>query len=926
MEYPETLKEISEIILSELNNFDRNKQTTTMIKTDVFANPSTPQAVSFLRRLRNIVSESQQQRQKSPFTAYVKAEINGKETILFICKGYIPSFSSITPSSTFVNYLSDIGRAAEKRVGSEFTLQRELKRGKLIEKKQTHIKILEKNQFTPTKQVDVWDAIKNQFFVESGTYSIKSLLKFLEKFQSLLEAQKGIEKVKNILELEKKIFQQHAKELDIKTGLRREVVEKIFLREQGILDEAQGEIFRIPLASQLIVTGAPGTGKTTLLIRRIAQKSNPDVLTEREKAGLSSQEISIFFNKQNWIMFTPTELLKMFLKEALGKEGVPATDETVKIWEHERRKIGRETLKFLKVGDKGFFQETLRQLLATKSNLHLMTYANDFIQFYHDSILKEFSQAYKTLTKHKITLQLMQKFTEIHQKLDTLQAQSLENRIFFLLEALSNLRNLSSQNNSVLNEQIEAIVNEIIKTKPDLLQEIYDKMQFYKADAQKSKELKKREIEENIEEEVEEEDIEEEEIQEEPPTDEFEVLAKRQIRNTLIWYARRIATNQKISQNNIHATILPLISPLFPEQTKLNSLGKRIIDQKVVRGLIQGYRIILDRIPRYYHQFRLEQIRQEESLLDKQHIKAIKDKKLSTHEIDLLLFVILRNARKIFDRNKDLLTGNAKIEMLENIKTKYKTQIAVDEATDFSTLQLGCMYYLTHPTYTSISFAGDLMQRVTPFGLTDWKELEFIAKFEYHRVNIAYRQSPLLLKIAEKLYEKIVGESAPFKSAFDDSEADPYPLKFHSDYDNELLGEWVAERVVEIYKINDKLPSTAIFVADDEQIAPIVKVLEEPLYNNSITVRACPKGEILGNESTIRVFSIKYIKGLEFESVFFVNIDQIAQQVPELIDKYLYVGLSRAASFLAVTYNTTFPEKIKFVEESFKEGNWSEFI
>lgn len=39
----------------------------------------------------------------------------------------------------------------------------------------------------------------------------------------------------------------------------------------------------------------------------------------------------------------------------------------------------------------------------------------------------------------------------------------------------------------------------------------------------------------------------------------------------------------------------------------------------------------------------------------------------------------------------------------------------------------------------------------------------------------------------------------------------------------------------------------------------------------------------------MRVFDIQHIKGMEFEAVFFVSIDQLATLHPALFDKYLYV-------------------------------------
>lgn len=54
-------------------------------------------------------------------------------------------------------------------------------------------------------------------------------------------------------------------------------------------------------------------------------------------------------------------------------------------------------------------------------------------------------------------------------------------------------------------------------------------------------------------------------------------------------------------------------------------------------------------------------------------------------------------------------------------------------------------------------------------------------------------------------------------------------------------------------------------------------------------------------ESNVRVFDIQHIKGMEFEAVFFVSIDQLATLHPALFDKYLYVGITRAATYLDVT-------------------------
>ena len=46
-------------------------------------------------------------------------------------------------------------------------------------------------------------------------------------------------------------------------------------------------------------------------------------------------------------------------------------------------------------------------------------------------------------------------------------------------------------------------------------------------------------------------------------------------------------------------------------------------------------------------------------------------------------------------------------------------------------------------------------------------------------------------------------------------------------------------------------------------------------------------------------------KGLEFQAAFYVGIDRMAEIHKDLIDKYVYVGLSRARSFLGVTLSAS---------------------
>ena len=69
----------------------------------------------------------------------------------------------------------------------------------------------------------------------------------------------------------------------------------------------------------------------------------------------------------------------------------------------------------------------------------------------------------------------------------------------------------------------------------------------------------------------------------------------------------------------------------------------------------------------------------------------------------------------------------------------------------------------------------------------------------------------------------------------------------------------------------------------------------------------------VGEAKEVRVFDVKHIKGLEFEAVFVVGIDHLAERLPVLFDRYLYVAVSRAATYLAVTSEGKLPQRLESV-------------
>ena len=208
---------------------------------------------------------------------------------------------------------------------------------------------------------------------------------------------------------------------------------------------------------------------------------------------------------------------------------------------------------------------------------------------------------------------------------------------------------------------------------------------------------------------------------------------------------------------------------------------------------------------------------------------------------------------------------------VEAYKEQQRFVLGIDEASDFSLIELACMHSFSHPSYNCTTLSGDLMQRMTNSGLTDWKLfLELVGDGEIRYLSVSYRQSPTLLELAKRFYEVVTGNKAKYTSYSLQSPYEPKPvIKQISDFDEKM--EWITQKLFKIYKTyGNRIPSIAIFVPDDEAVMKVTKSLRhvEDLADNGIDIRGVTRDGATIDKSQINVYNIEAIKGLEFEAVF----------------------------------------------------------
>lgn len=909
------LHKIVNNVLTELESFPRKIENVSLDPNDTLAHPENGFTDSFSssRQISAISAKSEFARKsqdKEPFTCYVEVLEDGTPKIYLVYR----KGEAVKPkieNATYCSYYSDMGKIAEWDVNG--SKEREVEIRKTKTKK---LKILKKLTLIPKREKEIWDGKKaNYHFQEEDVQSIGSLRNYLEEIKRLDDKTDWN-------------YDQFLKELEarqvIASGLKIAIRREFTLRDQPILDERQGDVFRQSLNSRIVVTGAPGTGKTTVLIKRVSRFIEPreDTEIEIKKLIYKKDKLDSYLHEKNWLLITPTSLLQTYLKDAFTQEGIPASDSQIDTWETFRKKLIRDHLAIIKVGNdkKSLSVFTIgkeeNEGLKRLGNVEMLKFAERFRTFVLNTIASQYEHT------RQFILNAQDSRLQSHFKSPL---NPIDNEIIDRFRSISTIGNILKKMRQERDEGITLLINQVGK---EQFKQISAEISEFESLQQNNKPVViltpiTNQIEDENED-VEDEDVEDEESQ--IGTTDNEAKINLLIRSAIQRKAESLIVDNVKIKPKIRIILNVVESILKANNNRLKQLGEICISIKKTSLLqkgIEGY--FIDRIPRLFNKFRREYILDNDTAYDiEQAKKAIRDSKIGYIEAEVISYVMLKNAYNYVVRQRRNEVDYDTTKVMEKLKRDvYKTHILVDESTDFSLLQLTIMRYLAFPFVDSIFYCGDIMQRFETKGIESWDILRSsMADIRIFEINKVYRQTPKLLNIASKLYQSFIGNVPHFESAFEDSHAHALPLKYKTNGNLENTTDWISERIMEIHsRLDGQLPTIGIVVNDDSD--DMFNMLEAKLDGCAIPVENCKGGGYTGNSNAVRVFNVKHIKGLEFASVFFVNINELAITYPTLVEKYLYVGLTRAVMYSAVIYEGAFPKELAVIENDFHEGTWA---
>jgi len=781
--------------------------------------------------------------------------------------------SRVMPISTnnkeviFSSYYAPIGRLASIPAGEDIELN--------IGGENKYFEILERVIYY-VKNDGEWDSI-NTIIEEKGIdrKTIESLRKYCN-----LNLQTNEDILANILKEEELSKLVHE-------GIKKDIIRSMSLRDQPILDKFQDDIFRLSLKDNLLILGSPGTGKTTTLIKRLGQKLD-EMALNTEELELVKDFPTNLPHQNSWLMFTPTELLKHYVKEAFNKEGIPAPDNNIKTWSDYRLYLTRQVLDILKsgTGSSTFILDDDKSILNDVAFVKTIQLYEKFSFFFNQHLQEELKTSNEWLLKNMDD----NNFIELNQYISDI----LNNTEFL---TVNNLRSIDKQGKQFaeiikiyehdVSTRIEGSLNIILNKDKKFL----DKLKIF------IESIKILRVEEEIEDEESSDNLSKHEL-------------TRGYNSAIRAYARVKSNGKALNSKSKNAKIIEWLDNRIIDEDKIIDLGKKINILTHLRKFLNPMKLYVNKIPSQYKKFRTKKENSTWFNLDEKSQNI-----LHSLEVDIILLLTLKNVnaiRNTFSINEML--NNNYLSNFQPLFNEYRNQILVDEATDFSPIQLACMLELTNQKIQSFFACGDFNQRITTFGTQTEEEMKWVSnKFDIREIYNPYRQSKILTNLAKSIVNEDIEKLVETKEIA--------PILIENMTDIKTLSLWLKNRISEIEKMVNFLPSIAIFVNRREEVDELTEALNKVMIN--IQVKGYRDGQGIGYDGDIRVFDIQHIKGLEFEAVFFVNVDKLAEEKPLLFDKYLYVGVTRATTYLGITCEKSLPKQIEHTRGMFI-GKWND--
>ncbi|MDD6006200.1 MAG: ATP-binding domain-containing protein [Bacteroidales bacterium] len=709
-----------------------------------------------------------------------------------------------------------------------------------------------------------------------------------------------------------RLEEQHAQALELIHETNHSFLSGREMRYQEIMDvsQTQAKISHLFDGVPIVIDGGPGTGKTTTFIQRLKFLTDP-LLSEHETCCLNQTQIEKLTDykmvKNHWVFISPSDLLAQYLKNAISIEGLSNDTANVIPFEKFLKNHLRNYQIAYSISDS---KPAFRSLNADRefAGAILISDGQAVISAFEKFIISQISKVFQNTLNIKTSGFSWQKSALgiQHYCKRIGNVKSLQD----LVRLLNNLQDNEIENVKSFNEKlktdIEIMANRLrkqIMNEPGTVEYLSLLFDDWSND--------------NNQQESEEVDV----TEEEEPTIQID---KENVDSKVYQELKKLLKKLALRKFDSSLTLSKYQKDFYEgvqdyvDKEDLSTIAELAWFQKNFASLCRGTEsLLLSKILRLYKAFRREQLKLDDSVYDKGILKELVSKNenrdLHRDEQSLLLGFINHFMLDLHKMSPEYF-DKIKHPFAQAYRDSIKYVIGVDEASDYSPLDFYCIASFAHYEFSAITLCGDIMQGLGNNSLSSWESLKewIFPKLEIFSLKKSYRQWPTLLEVSKRMYQDDRKCEAPYDSALQRRKHEAKPLAFVSADKGKKI-DWIANRIDEVYRHFNSLPSIAIFLNENEDVNAFISRLKENDCMDAFDIDDCTHGS-QGRDDSIRVFYLSKVKGMEFEAAFFHNIDSSHIENEELRRRYLYVGISRAISHLGATFSSAKSDVLKYFE------------
>jgi hypothetical protein len=654
------------------------------------------------------------------------------------------------------------------------------------------------------------------------------------------------------------------------------------------LDRNQDQVCREPLGSRLLVFGRPGTGKTGTLIRRLDFKVSRECLAGEEEAIIDQLAESGYPQHAiSWRLFTPTVTLKRHLTAPFKKALVPGHQDNVVTWAEYRKEMARNLFGVLQTpsGGKLILSSNLNYLTVT-AKTHTERWFDDFNQY-------QWRYFVNSLKNHaaRLAASADQNLASLGNRSREALDQSTPGALARLYLALEPRIPTISGYDSILSKAVMEGTEGIIKAQserdPNFL---VDLTELCEAAPRSSKEPA-------------------------PGGEESFLAAYALLAKVIREKSSSLALGQSYQPEERKKRVWEFLASRLDERA-LTPLGVNCLSLSSLRklncssltfasayfdSLIESYLAYREAGPEWYVK------------------PGINNLYINELELDIILLAILEASSSLLWQDY-LKPGRFPLgPILKAHKKELRNQILVDEAVDFSPVQLKCALNLSHPACGSFYATGDFNQRLTTWGTKSLTDFEWAINGAVEKTLLSnYRVSQPLEELAQLVAPKATqgyAETTDFASSLAFK-----PVLLPISENLATATAWIADRIREIRRKVGQIPAIGVTMNSETDLGAVAASLTEALTDCQVKAVVYRENEIPEEDSPIHVINLKWLKGLEFEALFLLDLDKLVTSLPDLYRQYLYLAISRAASFFGATCQEGLPEALAYLAPSFGES------